>query len=156
MCRSTLASEASAADEGSDRSAFINMMLSEFLYAEPAHKAGCRLDNLKGTDSKSLYEGLPAVNITLTDKRSFVNTSDTRNAGSEANEMDSDGFDACRWVDEIESHSAVQIAHVAQESDLATHGWNDYEVTISCNVMVSRLDLPRFHQCRLIQRILEL
>ena len=73
VCRSTLASEASAADEGADRSAFINMMLSEILYSEPAHRAGCRLDNLQGTDSKSLYDALLAVNSTLTDKRSLVN-----------------------------------------------------------------------------------
>ena len=54
-CRSTLAAEASAADEGSDRAAFINMMISEVLHCEKAHKIGCKLDNLQATDSKSLY-----------------------------------------------------------------------------------------------------
>lgn len=73
VCRSTLASEASAADEGSDRSAYLNMMLSEILFCEPAHRAGCRLDNLQATDAKSLYDALLAVNSTLTDKRSLVN-----------------------------------------------------------------------------------
>ena len=55
VCRSTLAAEASAPDEGSDRTAFVNMMLSEVLHNEEAHKVGCKLDNLQATDSKSLY-----------------------------------------------------------------------------------------------------
>ena len=73
VCRSTLAAEASAADENSDRAAFINMMLSELLYYEKAHKIGCKLDNLQATDSKSLYGAVVAVNPNLTDKRSLVN-----------------------------------------------------------------------------------
>ena len=73
VCRSTLAAETSAADEGSDRAAFINMMISEVLHCEKAHKIGCKLDNLQATDSKSLYDAVVAVNPNLTDKRSLVN-----------------------------------------------------------------------------------
>ena len=73
VCRSTLAAEASSADEGSDRAAFINMMISEILYNEEAHRIGCKLDNLQATDSKSLYDSIVAINPNLTDKRSLVN-----------------------------------------------------------------------------------
>lgn len=73
VCRSTLAAEASAADEGSDRAAFVNMMLSEVIHNEMAHKIGCKLDYLQATDSKSLYDAIVAANPNLTDKRSLVN-----------------------------------------------------------------------------------
>lgn len=73
VCRSTVAAEASAADEGSDRATFVNMMLSEVLYNEEAHKVVCKLDNLQATDSKSLYDAIIAANPNQTDKRSLVN-----------------------------------------------------------------------------------
>ena len=73
VCRSTLAAEASAADEGSDRAAYLNMMLSELLYNEPAHRIGCRLANLQATDAKSLYDCIVAEGKTTSDKRSMVN-----------------------------------------------------------------------------------
>ena len=73
MCRSTLAAEASAADEGADRSAFSNMSLSELLTGEPAHRAGCKLQSLHAVDAKSLYDCLIQDNPNVADKRSLIN-----------------------------------------------------------------------------------
>ncbi|CAE7750496.1 RE2 [Symbiodinium sp. CCMP2592] len=73
VCRSTLAAEASAADEGCDRGAYINMFLSELLYNEPAHRVTPRLTQLAVTDAKSLYDVVISDTPNLTDKRSLVN-----------------------------------------------------------------------------------
>ena len=73
VCRSTLAAEASAADEGADRAAFANMCLSELLYNEPAFKVGCKLNGRHVTDAKSLYDCVVAENPNVSDKRSLVN-----------------------------------------------------------------------------------
>ena len=73
VCRSTLAAEASAADEGADRGAFANMWLSEVLYNMPAHRVGQRLPSKQVTDAKSLYDAVIAENPRLTDRRSLVN-----------------------------------------------------------------------------------
>ena len=73
VCRSTLASEACAADEGSDRSDYLNLMISELLYHRPSHLVGCRLDRLQATDAKSLYDAIVATNPSLSEKRSLVN-----------------------------------------------------------------------------------
>ena len=73
VCRSTLAAEASAADEGSDRAAYVNMLLSQILFREPAHRIGCKLPYVQVTDAKSLYDCIVSPNPTTTDKRSLVN-----------------------------------------------------------------------------------
>ena len=73
VCRSTLAAEACAADEGSDRSDYLNLMLSELFYNEPAHLVGCRLDRLHATDAKSLYDALISINPNVSEKRVLVN-----------------------------------------------------------------------------------
>ena len=75
ICRSTLAAEASAADEGegADRATFTKLCISEMLYLEPAFKVGCRLNSLQVTDAKSLYDSIVAENPSLTDKRSLIN-----------------------------------------------------------------------------------
>ena len=73
MCRSTLAAEATAADEGSDRAAYLNMLLSPILYQQPAHRVGCKLSYLQVTDAKSLYDTIVSPNPSLSDKRSLVN-----------------------------------------------------------------------------------
>ena len=73
VCRSTLAAEACASDEGADRAAMANYMLSELLYDEPAFKVGLRLSSLLVTDAKSLYDCVVAENPNLSDKRSLVN-----------------------------------------------------------------------------------
>ena len=73
VCRSTLAAEASAADEGADRAAFANMCLSELLYGEPAFKVGCKLNGKHVVDAKSLYDCVVAENPNVSDKRSLVN-----------------------------------------------------------------------------------
>ena len=73
VCRSTLAAEASAADEGADRLAFSNMSLRELLTGEPAHRAGCKLQNLHAVDAKSLYDCLIQDNPNVADKRSLIN-----------------------------------------------------------------------------------
>ena len=71
--RSTLAAEACAADEGSDRSDYLNLMISELLYNQPAHLVSCRLDRLQATDAKSLYDAIVSMNPSLSEKRSLVN-----------------------------------------------------------------------------------
>lgn len=73
ICRSTLAAEASSADEGSDRSAFANMYISQILFATPAHRVGCRLNFLQATDAKSLFDAVVAQNPSLADRRSMIN-----------------------------------------------------------------------------------
>ena len=73
VCRSTLAAEASAADEGCDRGSFINMHICEILYDIPAHRVGPRLLHLHATDAKSLYDSAIQDNPNLTDKRLLVN-----------------------------------------------------------------------------------
>ena len=73
VCRSTLASEASAADEGADRAAFSNMSLRELLFGKPAHQVGCKLRNLHAVDAKSLYDCLIQDNPNVADKRSLIN-----------------------------------------------------------------------------------
>ena len=73
VCRSTLAAEASSADEGSDRAAFLNMLIAEVFYNQPAWKIGSRLDHIQVTDARSLYDCIIPPNLSLTDKRSLVN-----------------------------------------------------------------------------------
>ena len=73
VCRSTLAAEASAADESADRSAFLNMMISEIVYGEPSHRVGCRIAFAQATDAKSLYDAVIADAPNITDRRSLVN-----------------------------------------------------------------------------------
>ena len=73
VCRSTLAAEACSADEGADRSAYINMILGEILFNVPAHKVGCRLNFVQATDAKSLYDCIISEMPSTTDKRSMIN-----------------------------------------------------------------------------------
>ena len=56
ICRSTLAAEACAADEGNDRACYINMVMTELLHKQPAYKGEMRLRALHTTDAKSLYD----------------------------------------------------------------------------------------------------
>ncbi|CAJ1360959.1 unnamed protein product [Effrenium voratum] len=72
VCHSTLAAEAVAADEGADRSSFVNMCLSQILHNIPAHRAGCRMNFLQATDAKSLYDCISSDAPSTTDKRSLV------------------------------------------------------------------------------------
>ena len=78
VCRSTLAAEACAGDEGSDRGSYLNMFLSELTHRCPAHQAGLRLNYLQATDSKSLYDAVVQPNPSLTDRRSLVNVRATQ------------------------------------------------------------------------------
>ena len=73
VCRSTLAAEASAADEGSDRAAFLNMLIAEIFYNQAAWKIGSRLDHIQVTDARSLYDCIISPNPSMSDKRSLVN-----------------------------------------------------------------------------------
>ena len=72
VCRSTLAAEASAADEASDRSAYVNMHLGELVHLEPAHRVGVRLAFLQATDAKSLFDAVISPNTVTNDKRTMV------------------------------------------------------------------------------------
>ncbi|CAE7834550.1 RE1 [Symbiodinium sp. CCMP2592] len=73
VCRSTLAAEASAADEGCDRAVYVSLFLGELLYNVPAHKVGQRFLQLSATDAKSLYDCVVSDSPNLSDKRSLVN-----------------------------------------------------------------------------------
>ena len=72
MCRSTLAAEASAADEASDRSAYINMHLGELVHLQPAHRVGVHLAFLHATDAKSLFDAVMLPNTVTNNKRTMV------------------------------------------------------------------------------------
>ena len=73
VCRSTLAAESSAADEGADRATFTNVCLSELLCGEAGNKTGSKLSNTQVTDAKSLYDCVVAENPNSSDKRSLIN-----------------------------------------------------------------------------------
>lgn len=73
ICRSTLAAEACAADEGNDRACYINMVMTELLHKQPAYKGEMRLRALHTTDAKSLYDALVAENLSLSEKRATMN-----------------------------------------------------------------------------------
>ena len=72
VCRSTLASEAVAADEGTDRGCHVNACLSELLYLQPAHKLGCRMPQKQISDCKSLYDSVVSENPSVSDRRSLL------------------------------------------------------------------------------------
>ena len=72
VCRSTLAAEACASDEGADRAAMANYMMSEILFNEPALRVGLRVHSLLVTDAKSLYDCVVSKNLNLSDTRSLV------------------------------------------------------------------------------------
>ena len=72
VCRSTLAAEATAADEAADRAAFVSMFGSEFVFQEPAHRVGARLAIVAAVDAKSLYDALLSPAPNLNDKRTLV------------------------------------------------------------------------------------
>ena len=73
VCRSTLAAEASAADEGADRASFANLCLSELFTGQQALKAPPVFPNVQVTDAKSLYDTVIAENPAVCDKRSLIN-----------------------------------------------------------------------------------
>ena len=73
VCRSTLAAEASAADESTDRSCFVNLIVSEILTDKPAYRGAMILEQLQVVDAKSLYDCLVAENPVTSDKRSMIN-----------------------------------------------------------------------------------
>ena len=72
VCRSTLAAEATAADEAADRAAYVSMFGSEFIFQEPAHRVGARLPIIAAVDAKSLYDALLSPAPNLNDKRTLV------------------------------------------------------------------------------------
>ena len=72
VCRSTLAAEASAGDELSDRASYINAFISELVHLVPAHRAGNRLSYIQCTDAKSLYDCIVNDSPSMADKRTLV------------------------------------------------------------------------------------
>ena len=70
ICRSTLAAEAVAADEGADRSCFINHFLTEIFFQRPAYEGTMKMTMVHAVDAKSLYDSLIAEND---EKRSLIN-----------------------------------------------------------------------------------
>ena len=70
--RSTLAAEANAADEASDRLAFCNYFCTELFYQIPAYKGTMKMEMKQATDAKSLYDLLIAENPAPLEKRSMV------------------------------------------------------------------------------------
>ena len=73
VCRSTLAAEASAADEGCDRGCYLNRFMSQLLYNIPAHRCQKYLHHLHVTNAKSLYDCVVSKSPNVSDKRSLVN-----------------------------------------------------------------------------------
>eukprot|EP00438_Fugacium_kawagutii_P011147 Skav200228 [mRNA] locus=scaffold2352:155227:163374:+ [translate_table: standard] len=73
ICRSTLAAEACAADEGNDRACFVNMFITELLYGKQGRPGSMRLNSVHVTDAKSLYDCLISENPTLSEKRATMN-----------------------------------------------------------------------------------
>ena len=73
VCRSTLAAEASAADESTDRACYVNLFVSEILNDKPAYRGAMSLEQLQVVDAKSLYDCLIAENPVTSDKRSMIN-----------------------------------------------------------------------------------
>ena len=65
VCRSTLASEACAADEAADRSSFANLMITELLHQKKAFKGDQKMKSFLCTDAKSLFDALEAENPNL-------------------------------------------------------------------------------------------
>ena len=120
VCRSTLAAEASAADEGYDRGCFLNMFISELLYNIPAHRCQHRLLHLHVVDAKSLYDVVVSDTPNLADKRSLVNI--------RAIQEVVDG-ERIRWVP-----TQVQWAHGltkhSAELQLVLHDWLQKPVVI--------------------------
>ena len=72
VCRSTLAAEACAADEGGDRAAFINFFLTELLHGTKAYKGRAMFSSMLCVDAKSLYDCLVQENPSVTEKRLMV------------------------------------------------------------------------------------
>ena len=72
VSRSTLASEAHAADEAADRACFVNYFLTELLYQIPAYKGKMEMPMKQATDAKSLFDCLVAENPVTLEKRSMV------------------------------------------------------------------------------------
>ncbi|CAL1158281.1 unnamed protein product [Cladocopium goreaui] len=72
VCRSTLAAEATAADECADRLAYVNLFISELMYNQAAHRVGSRLATLQAVDAKSLFDAIMSENPSLNDKRTLV------------------------------------------------------------------------------------
>ena len=72
VCPSTLAAEATAADECADRLAYVNLFISELMYNQAAHRVGSRLATLQAVDAKSLFDAIMSENPSLNDKRTLV------------------------------------------------------------------------------------
>ncbi len=72
VCRSTLAAEASAGDELSDRASFVNAFISELVHLVPSHRVGNRLSYIQCTDAKSLYDSIVNESPSMADKRTLI------------------------------------------------------------------------------------
>ena len=74
VCRSTLASEATACDDCVDRTYFSNLMLAELLTGDRPKKdlSSWRLNQLQATDCKSLFDAVTAEHPKTTEKRTYV------------------------------------------------------------------------------------
>ena len=101
ICRSTLAAEACAADEGNDRACYINMVMTELLHKQPAYKGEMRLRALHTTDAKSLYDALVGENVRLSEKRATMNIRKyPAGADSCTNPLASNYTDGSGWLDQ--------------------------------------------------------
>ena len=72
VCRSTLAAEACAADEGRDRASFVNYFLTELLHGIPSYEGRAMLSSMLCVDAKSLYDCLIQENPSVSEKRLMV------------------------------------------------------------------------------------
>ncbi|CAK9045906.1 unnamed protein product [Durusdinium trenchii] len=110
VCRSTLAAEACAADEASDRASYLNRMASELHFNEPAHRVGARMAMAQAIDAKSLYDALLADAPNISDRRSLVSVRSVQEVDEKLMYM----FRA--W---LESPMAVLVEHPENASILA-------------------------------------
>ena len=78
MLRSTLAAEAAAKDAGVDHGTFINAFLSELLTGVRAKDQPLVFQHYSVTDCKSLYDAVRQATPTLTDKRTIIDLTATR------------------------------------------------------------------------------
>ena len=78
MLRSTLAAEAAAKDAGVDHGTFIGAFLSELITGVKAKEQPCVFQHCSVTDCKSLYDAVRQATPSLSEKRTIIDLTATR------------------------------------------------------------------------------
>ena len=97
ICRSTLAAEAVAADEGADRSCFINHFLTEIFFRRPAYKGTMKMTMVHAVDAKSLYDSL-----SFDDRKTVIDQCEecAADLAAQSDSLGANTPDACRQPDQ--------------------------------------------------------